>query len=84
MGLTGSYAYFLPVHALYQIVSIKLCHNVTHKQHRAGDKCGKKQSENDCLPYENSRLAVEHLIARRYQRFLYGKIVFNSCKYIAR
>ena len=27
MGLTDSYAYFLPVHALYQIVSIKLCHN---------------------------------------------------------
>ena len=26
MGLTDSYAYFLPVHALYQIVSIKLCH----------------------------------------------------------
>ena len=28
MGLTDSYAYFLPVHALYQIVSIKLCHNI--------------------------------------------------------
>lgn len=27
MGLTDSYAYFLPVHALYQIVSINLCHN---------------------------------------------------------
>ena len=27
MGLTDSYAYFLPVHSLYQIVSIKLCHN---------------------------------------------------------
>ena len=27
MGMTDSYAYFLPVHALYQIVSIKLCHN---------------------------------------------------------
>ena len=27
MGLTGSYAYFLPVHSLYRIVSIKLCHN---------------------------------------------------------
>lgn len=27
MGLTDSYAYFLPVHALYQIVSIKLCHD---------------------------------------------------------
>ena len=27
MGLTDSYAYFLPIHALYQIVSIKLCHN---------------------------------------------------------
>ena len=33
MGLTDSYAYFLPVHALYQIVSIKLCHN-TNKKHR--------------------------------------------------
>ena len=28
MGLTDSYAYFLPFHALYQIVSIKLCHNM--------------------------------------------------------
>ena len=27
MGLTDSYAYFLPVHYLYQIVSINLCHN---------------------------------------------------------
>ena len=31
MGLTDSYAYFLPVHALYQIVSIKLCHNSREK-----------------------------------------------------
>ena len=31
MGLTDSYAYFLPVHALYQIVSIKLCHNLELK-----------------------------------------------------
>ena len=31
MGLTDSYAYFLPVHALYQIVSIKLCHNGREK-----------------------------------------------------
>ena len=31
MGLTDSYAYFLPVHALYQIVSIKLCHNFGKK-----------------------------------------------------
>lgn len=31
MGLTDSYAYFLPVHALYQIVSIKLCHNNCYK-----------------------------------------------------
>ena len=28
MGLTDSYAYFLPIHYLYQIVSIKLCHNL--------------------------------------------------------
>ena len=34
MGLTDSYAYFLPVHALYQIVSIKLCHNILTKQSR--------------------------------------------------
>ena len=27
MGLTDSYAYFLPIHSLYPIVSIKLCHN---------------------------------------------------------
>lgn len=27
MGLTDSYAYFLPIHYLYQIVSINLCHN---------------------------------------------------------
>ena len=27
MGLTGSYAYFLPVHSLYQIVSIKFGYN---------------------------------------------------------
>lgn len=33
MGLTDSYAYFLPVHALYQIVSIKLCHD-KHTSHR--------------------------------------------------
>ena len=31
MGLTDSYAYFLPVHALYQIASIKLCHNIVQK-----------------------------------------------------
>ena len=31
MGLTDSYAYFLPIHALYQIVSIKLCHNSREK-----------------------------------------------------
>ena len=31
MGLTDSYAYFLPVHSLYQIVSIKLCHNNCYK-----------------------------------------------------
>ena len=31
MGLTDSYAYFLPIHALYQIVSIKLCHNFKMK-----------------------------------------------------
>ena len=34
MGLTDSYAYFLPVHALYQIVSIKLCHN-SRKKHKS-------------------------------------------------
>ena len=27
MGYLNSYAYFLPIHSLYQIVSIKLCHN---------------------------------------------------------
>lgn len=31
MGLTDSYAYFLPVHALYQIVSIKFGHNSREK-----------------------------------------------------
>ena len=33
MGLTDSYAYFLPIHALYQIVSIKLCHNNDAVEH---------------------------------------------------
>ena len=32
MGYLNSYAYFLPVHALYQIVSIKLCHNGRREQ----------------------------------------------------
>ncbi len=36
MGLTDSYAYFLPVHSLYQIVSIKLCHNSYRKSTRNG------------------------------------------------
>ena len=27
MGYLNSYAYFLPIHSLYQIVSIKLCHD---------------------------------------------------------
>ena len=36
MGLTDSYAYFLPIHYLYQIVSINLCHNGREK--RTGNK----------------------------------------------
>ena len=31
MGYLNSYAYFLPIHSLYQIVSIKLCHNSRKK-----------------------------------------------------
>ena len=27
MGYMNSYAYFMPIHYLYQIVSINLCHN---------------------------------------------------------
>ena len=34
MGLTDSYAYFLPIHYLYQIVSINLCHNVGQEPQR--------------------------------------------------
>ena len=28
MGYLNSYAYFLPIHSLYQIVSIQLCHDI--------------------------------------------------------
>lgn len=42
MGLTDSYAYFLPVHALYQIVSIKLCHNGREK-HKSDKRIYRKK-----------------------------------------
>ena len=43
MGLTDSYAYFLPVHALYQIVSIKLCHNCKITGVEGGDASGSER-----------------------------------------
>ena len=41
MGLTDSYAYFLPIHALYQIVSIKLCHNIDPDKCRGCTLCAR-------------------------------------------
>ena len=40
MGLTDSYAYFLPVHALYQIVSIKLCHDICYTKPKKKEEEG--------------------------------------------
>ena len=44
MGLTDSYAYFLPVHALYQIVSIKIGYNDREK-HRGNQKVHSKSAK---------------------------------------
>ena len=44
MSLTDSYAHFLPIHYLYQIVSIKLCHNLYRKLY---NEKGEKEPRRD-------------------------------------
>ena len=41
MGYLNSYAYFMPIHYLYQIVSINLCHNGREK-HKSDKKIHSK------------------------------------------
>ena len=59
MGLTDSYAYFLPIHALYQIVSIKLCHNT---------KIRKTSTLNRKIAAKPIQTGGMHLLNRRESR----------------
>lgn len=44
MGYMNSYAYFMPIHYLYQIVSINLCHN-SRKEHGSDKRIYSKPVE---------------------------------------
>ena len=61
MGYMNSYAYFMPIHYLYQIVSIKLCHNVKEKS----------------TFFKAVRFLLKVLSSVIFFRNIYGKRVFS-------